>query len=88
MVAVAWDRSRWWNSTVSVSSDLEELHRVVGPLRAEGIEVTLDAAEQGPAALSASELGDIDWWQLTTRQRWVNCVLGALDDASRAQSAR
>ena len=27
---------------------------------------------------------DVDDWRLTTRQRWVNRVLAALDDASAA----
>jgi hypothetical protein len=49
VVAVAWDRWRWWNSVVSVSSDLDldELRRVVDSLRVEGVEVTLDAADSG-----------------------------------------
>ncbi len=42
VVAVAWDRWRWCNSMVSVSSDLDldELRRVVGRLRVEGVDVT------------------------------------------------
>lgn len=37
VVAVAWDRWRWWNSVVSVSSDLDldELRQVVDRLRVE-----------------------------------------------------
>lgn len=88
VVAVVWDRWRWWNSAVSVSSDLElaELRRVVECLRAEGIEVSLDAADLDPAALPASEY--VHRWQLTTCQRWVNRVLAALDDAPTAQPRR
>ncbi len=49
VVAVAWDRWRWRNSVVSVSSDvdLEQLRRVAERLRAEGIDVTVDAADPG-----------------------------------------
>ncbi|QQS25777.1 MAG: hypothetical protein IPM43_05265 [Actinomycetota bacterium] len=88
VVVVVWDRLRWRNSGVSVSSDLElaELRRVVESLRAEGIEVSLDAADLDPAELPASEY--VERWQLTTRQRWVNRVLAALDDASTAQPRR
>ncbi len=69
MVAVvAWDRLRCWNSVVSVSSDLDldELRRVVERLRAEGIDVTGDAADHGPVVSSAS---DREQRRLTTRQR-------------------
>jgi hypothetical protein len=45
-VAVARDRWRWQNSGASVSSDLDlhELRRVVGRLRAEEIDASIDAA--------------------------------------------
>ncbi len=81
VVAVAWDRWRWWNGVVSVSSDLdlEELRRVADRLRAEGIEVTVDAADPGPVAAPHSDRKDVDYWLLTTRHRWVNRVLTALD---------
>jgi len=81
VVAVAWDRWRWWNSTVSVLSDLEleELRRVADRLRAEGIDVTVDAADPGPVVAPDSNQEDVDHWRLTTRQRWVNRVLTALD---------
>ena len=87
VVAVAWDRWRWWNSVVSVSSDLdlEELHRVADRLRAEGIDVTVDAADRGPVAAPDPDREDVDHWRLTTRQRWVNRVLTALDDAAAAR---
>jgi len=90
VVAVAWDRWRWWNSVASVSSDLdlEELRRVVERLHAEGIEVSIDAAHQGLAAVPAPEQQATDCWRLTTRQRWVNRVLAALDDASAARPPR
>ena len=54
VVAVAWDRGRWWNSVVSVSSDLdlEELRRVADRLRAEGIDVTVDGSRPGRGARS------------------------------------
>jgi len=83
-VAVAWERWRWWNSAVSVSSDLdlEGRRRVVRRLLAERIDVTVEAADRGPAVLPASAHEDVDQWWLTTRQRWVNRVLAALDGAS------
>ena len=82
VVAVAWDRGRWWNSVVSVSSDLdlEELRRVADRLRAEGIDVTVDAADPGPVVAPDPDSEDVDRWRLTTRQRWVNRVLTALDE--------
>ena len=81
VVAVAWDRWRWWNSMVSVSSDLEleELRRVADRLRVEGIDVTVDAADPGLVVAPDSDREDVDHWRLTTRQRWVNRVLTALD---------
>ncbi len=81
MVAVAWDRGRWWNSVVSRSSDLdlEELRRVADRLRAEGIDVTVDAADPGPVVAPDPDSEDVDRWRLATRQRWVNRVLTALD---------
>ena len=86
VVAVAWDRRRWWNSVVSVSSDLglDELRTVADRLRAEGVDVTVDAIDRGPIVQSDSAYEDVEHWQLTTRQRWVNRVLAALDDASAA----
>lgn len=87
-VAVAWGRWRWWNSAVSVSSDLEPdgVHRVVERLRGEGVEVSLDAADQGSATPPGSEQQSIGCWRLTTRQRWVNRVLASLDEASTAHA--
>jgi len=85
--AVAWDRWRWWNSVVSVSSDLDldELRRVVNRLRVEGVDVTLDAADSGVVVAPGSDRnGDVDR-RLTTNQRWVNRVIAALDDASAAR---
>jgi len=66
---------------VSVSSDLdlEELRRVAGRLRAEGIDVTVDAADHDPVVAQASDRHDVEHWRLTTRQRWVNRVHTALD---------
>lgn len=86
VVAVAWDRWRWWNSVVSVSSDLDldDLRTVADRLRAEGVDVTVDAVDRGPIVQSDSDVEDVEHWQLTTRQRWVNRVLAALDDASAA----
>lgn len=87
VVAVAWDRWRWWSGAVSVSSDLDldRLQGVVERLRVEGIDVTVDAADLGLAVAPGSDGGeDVDRWQLTTRQRWENLVLAALDDASTA----
>jgi hypothetical protein len=86
-VAGAWDRWRWWNSVVSVSSDLDlaDLRGVAERLRAEGVDVTVDAADFSLAQSPGSDRSeDVDRWQLTTRQRWVNRVLAALDDASTA----
>jgi hypothetical protein len=62
VVAVAWDRWRWWNSDVSVSSDLdlEELQRVADRLRAEGVDVTVDAADRGPVVAPVSDREDVD----------------------------
>lgn len=88
VVAVAWDRWRWWNSVVSVSSDLDldELRRVVDCLRVEGVDVTVDAADSGLVVAPGSDRDeDVDRWRLTTHQRWVNRVLAALDDASAAR---
>jgi hypothetical protein len=84
VVAVAWDRWRWWNSVVSVSSDLdlEELRRVADRLRAEGIDVTVKAADPGPVAAPDPAREDVDYRRLATRQRWANRVLTALDDAA------
>jgi hypothetical protein len=81
VVAVAWDRWRWRNSVVSVSSDLdlEELRRVADRLRAEGIDVTVDPADPGPVAASDPDRENVDHWRLTTRQRWVNRVFTTLD---------
>ena len=81
VVAVAWDRWRWWHSVVSVSSDvdLEQLRRVAERLCAEGIDVTVDAADPLPVVAPDSDREDVDYWRLTTRQRWVNRVLTALD---------
>ena len=81
VVAVAWDRWRWRNSVVSLSSgvDLEQLRRVAERLRAEGIDVTVDAADPGSVVAPDSDRADVDRWRLTTRQRWVNRVLTALD---------
>lgn len=86
VVAVAWDRRRWWNSVVSVSSDLDldDLRTVAERLRADGVDVTVDAADPGPVAAPDSDREDVEHWQLTTRQRWLNRVLAALDDASAA----
>lgn len=88
VVAVAWDRWRWWNSVVSVSSDLgrNELRTVADRLRAEGVDVTVDAIDRGPIVRSgAAYEKDVEHWQLTTRQRWVNRVFAALDVASAAR---
>jgi hypothetical protein len=88
VVAVARDRWRWWNSVVSVSSDLDldELRRVVDRLRVEGVDVTLDAADSGLAVSPGSDRNeDVDRWKLTTHQRWANRVMAALDDASAAR---
>jgi hypothetical protein len=87
VVAVAWDRRRWWNGAVSVSSDLDvdELRGVVEHLRAQGIVATVDVADIGLAVATGSDGGeDVARWRLTTRQRWVKRVLAALDDASTA----
>lgn len=88
VVAVAWDRWRWWNSVVSVSSDLDldELRRVVDRLRVEGVDVTVDAADSGLVVAPGSDRDeDVDRWRLTTHQRWVNRMLAALEDASAAR---
>jgi hypothetical protein len=84
VVAVAWDRWRWWNSVVSVSSDLDlgKLWGVVERLRVEGVDVTVDAVDYDPVVAPGSDRGDVDRWRLTTHQRWLNRVLAALDDAS------
>lgn len=86
VVAVAWDRWRWSNSVVSVSSnlDLDDLRTVADRLRAEGVDVTVDAVDCGPIVGSDSDDEDVEHWQLTTRQRWLNRVLAALNDASAA----
>lgn len=85
VVAVAWERWRWSNSGVSVSSNLhlDDLRTVAERLRAEGVDVTVDAIDRGPILESDSDEG-VEHWQLTTRQRWLNRVLAALDDASAA----
>ncbi len=69
---------------VSVSSDLDldELRGVVERLRVEGVDVTVDAADFGLAVSPGADRQDIEYWRLPTRQRWVNRVLAALDDAS------
>ena len=86
VVAVAWDRWRWSNSMVSVSSalDLDDLRTVADRLRADGVDVTVGAIDRGPIVESHSNDEDVEHWQLTTRQRWLNRVLAALDDASAA----
>ncbi len=84
VVGVASDRWRWWNCVASVSSDLDldELRGVVERLRVEGVDVTVDAADFGLVqSLGSDRAEDVDRWQLITRQRWVNRVLAALDDA-------
>ena len=63
---------------------LDELRTVADRLRAEGVDVTVDAIDRGPIVQSDSAYEDVEHWQLTTRQRWVNRVLAALDDASAA----
>ena len=87
VVAVAWDRRRWSNSVVSVSSALalDDLRTVVNRLRAEGADVTVDAIDRGLIVQSDSDDEDVELWQLTTRRRWLNRVLAALDDASAAR---
>jgi hypothetical protein len=87
VVAVAWDRWRWSNSVVSVSSalDLDDLRTAADRLRANGVDVTVGAIDRGPTVESHSDDGDVEHWQLTTRQRWLNRVLAALDDASAAR---
>jgi hypothetical protein len=50
----------------------------------EGVDVSVDAAAQGPVVRPASVHEDVDQWRLTTRHRWVNRVLAALADASAA----
>lgn len=86
-VAVAWDRWRWSNSVVSVSSnlDLDALRGVVERLRAEGVDVTVDAIDRGPIVQPDSDDENVEHWQLATRQRWLNRVLAALDVASAAR---
>lgn len=88
VVAAAWDRWRWSISVVSVSSDLDldELRRVVDRLRVEGVGITVDAADSGVDVAPGSDRDeDVDRWRLTTRQRWLNRVLAALEDASAAR---
>lgn len=86
VVTVAWDRWRWSNSVVSVSSDLDldDLRTVADRLRAEGVDATVETIDRGPIVQSDSDDEDVARWQLTTRQRWLNRVLAALDDASAA----
>lgn len=86
VVTVAWDRWRWSNSVVSVSSDLDldDLRTVTDRLRAEGVDVTVETIDRGPIVQSHSDDEDVERWQLTTPQRCLNRVLAALDDASAA----
>ena len=86
--AVACDRRRWSNSVVSVSSnlDLDDLRTVADRLRAEGVDVTVDAIDRGLIVQPDSDDEGVEHWQLTTRQRLLNRVLAALDDVSAARA--
>lgn len=78
-------RSPWAGLLPWVRSQAPELRQAADGLRPEGIDVTVDSADRGPVVAPGSDREDVDYWRLT-RQRWVNRVLTALDDAPAARS--